>query len=56
MSTADVARAIGRTVSTVNRMVSRGEITPAAKAPGLRGSYLFDPAEVERLAAERKSA
>lgn len=35
--------------STLSRWVAAGRIVPATKLPGLRGAYLFDPAEVERV-------
>lgn len=38
--------------STLSRWVALGRITPAAKLPGLRGPFLFDRAEVERVKAE----
>lgn len=49
LPTAEVARALGVEVSTVHRMVTRGDLTPAFKAPGLRGAYLFSPADVAAL-------
>lgn len=41
--------------STLSRWVLTGRITPAQKLPGLRGAFLFDPAEVERVRAELDS-
>ena len=38
--------------STLSRWVAAGKITPAVKAPGLRGAFLFDPAEVRRLSEQ----
>lgn len=35
--------------STLSRWVAAGRITPLIKGPGLRGAFLFDPAEVERV-------
>lgn len=35
--------------STLSRWVRDGQIVPAVKLPGLRGPFLFDPAEVERV-------
>lgn len=49
LPTAEVARALEVDVRTVHRMVSRGKLTPAIKAPGLRGAYLFSPADVSAL-------
>ena len=53
LSTAEAAERVGVSVRTLNRMADDGRITPAAKAPGLRGGYLYEPAEVERVAAEQ---
>lgn len=39
--------------STVTRLVQAGKLAPAQKLPGLRGAYLFNRSDVERLAAER---
>lgn len=49
--TADVAARFGVDVRTIHRLVAAGRLVPATKAPGLRGAYLFTPAEVERCAA-----
>jgi predicted site-specific integrase-resolvase len=38
--------------STLSRWVLTGRITPVQKLPGLRGAFLFEPAEVERVRAE----
>ena len=35
-------------------MADDGRLNPAVKIPGLRGAYLFERADVERLAAERR--
>ena len=50
---AEVCERLGIDRSTLSRWVAAGRITPAMKLPGIRGPYLFDPAEVERAAAER---
>ena len=42
--------------SSVARLVAQGELTPAAKAPGLRGAFLFRRSDVEALAAKRAAA
>ena len=46
LPTADVAKLLGVSATTVTRMVKRGDLTPAAKTPGLRGAYLFDPGHI----------
>ena len=38
--------------STISRWVSLNRLTPVAKAPGKRGAFFFDRADVERLATE----
>jgi hypothetical protein len=51
LTTAQVAEIIGRSPRHVSRLVQRGELTPAAEAPGgARGrayAYLFDARDVE---------
>lgn len=44
--TAEVARIYGCDVRTVHRMVARGVLTPAIKAPGKRGALLFRRSDV----------
>lgn len=51
LPTAEVATRLAVDVRTVHRMVARGALTPALKAPGLRGAYLFSPADVSALEA-----
>lgn len=50
--TAEVARIYGCDVRTVHRLVKRGRLTPALKAPGLRGALLFRRSDVLALAVE----
>lgn len=38
--------------STLSRWVALNRITPAFKLPGLRGAFMFEPAEVERVRSE----
>lgn len=56
IGTAQVADRLGCDTSTVHRLVLLGQIKPTAKAPGLRGAYLFDPDEVARVQRERAAA
>ena len=42
---------IGR--SYLAKLARRGVLPVARKLPGIRGDYLFDPADVELLAQER---
>ena len=39
--------------SAVTRLVASGKLTPAYKAPGKRGAYAFESAEVDRYLSER---
>ena len=54
--TAEVARLLGVNVKTVTRWAADGTLPSAYKLPGLRGPYLFDPAEVARFKASRRTA
>lgn len=54
LPTAEVARLLGRDVSTINRMVTAGDLTPAVKGPGVRGAYLFHRADVDALRIQRQ--
>ena len=49
ITTAEAALLLGVTVSTVNRMAARGELTPVVKGAGLRGARHYDRADVEKL-------
>lgn len=53
--TSEVAALLSIHVATVVRKAQAGEIPFAVKLPGETGAYLFDRAEVERLARERAS-
>ena len=54
LPTSEVARIYGCDVRTVHRMVAKGLLVPAIKAPGLRGALMFRRSDV--LAAARVSA
>lgn len=56
MTTRDVADTLGISTATVHRLVERGDLTPAAKAPGKRGAYLFAADEVERYRLSRSES
>lgn len=53
LATSAAAAAIGITRQGVIDMMKRGEITPEMKLPVVNGTYLFAPAEVERVVALR---
>ncbi|AOT24875.1 excise [Mycobacterium phage Nazo] len=42
--------------STLLRWVAAEKVTPTRKLPGSTGAFLFDGAEIEALAAARKTA
>jgi excisionase family DNA binding protein len=52
VTTAQAAERLKCDVSTIIRMAKDGRLTPSLKFGGLRGPYLFEAAEVERVAAE----
>lgn len=54
MTTAEVADRLDVDVRTVARWANSGRLTPAVQFPGLRGPRLFDPADVDALAADLK--
>lgn len=53
MTTAQAASRLRTSRCTVVRMAHAGLLEPLEKLPGLRGAFLFRPADVEALAAER---
>jgi len=52
ITTAQAAERLRCDVSTINRMARDGRLAPALKFPGERGPYMFERADVERLAVE----
>jgi uncharacterized phosphosugar-binding protein len=56
MPTSEVAIALRVHVRTVHKMVGDGRLAPVAKGPGLRGAYLFNPGDVDRLKQELAAA
>jgi predicted site-specific integrase-resolvase len=51
VGSAEACEAIGVDRSTLIRWVRSGKATAVQRLPGQTGVYLFEPAEVERLAA-----
>lgn len=47
LTTSDVADRLGVSISTVLCMVDAGTLTPALKAPGKRGAYMFDRTAID---------
>ncbi len=52
----EVARIYGCHVRTVHRLVAKGDLTPAIKAPGAKGAYLFRRGDVLALARSQRAA
>ncbi|NQD40570.1 helix-turn-helix domain-containing protein [Glutamicibacter halophytocola] len=50
VATADAAKRLDLSTRQIARMVADGRLTPAFKAPGIRGAYIFDVEEIERVA------
>jgi excisionase family DNA binding protein len=55
INTAEAARMLGVSRSTLTRWVSAGKIEAHMVVPGYRGPLLFDPAEILRY-LERRAA
>lgn len=56
LTSAQVCERLNIDRSTLSRWVAAHRITAATKLPGLRGAFLFRPAEVERVKAEVERA
>lgn len=52
-STKEAAEALGVTRTHITRLVKAGQLTPAVKAPGLRGAFMFTKEEVEQARVMR---
>ena len=53
VTTTEAAAELGVAVKTITRMVEDGRLTPQQKLPGIRGTYLFERAEIDRAKDER---
>ena len=53
LRSAEVCARLNIDRSTLTRWVASGKISPAYKLEGLRGAYLFAPADVDRIASTR---
>jgi hypothetical protein len=53
LGSVDVCAALGIDRSTLSRWVAAGTAIPAHKLPGRTGSFLFTPAELDRLKASK---
>jgi hypothetical protein len=56
ISTAETARRLEVSTSTVHNLVGSGDLTPIAKIDGIRGAMFFRPADVAKLARSRAKA
>lgn len=54
MSTREAAESLGVSPGHVTRLVNAGTLSPVAKAPGLRGAFLFSHEEVEQVKVMRQ--
>lgn len=54
MTTREAAVELDVSKSQVTRLVTAGHLAAAVKAPGKRGAYLFDPAEIEHYRVMRE--
>ena len=52
ISTAEAARRLGITVSTLNRRATSGSIPVAVQVPGETGARLYDAAVIDQLATD----
>lgn len=52
LTSAEVCDLLDIDRSTLSRWVALGRISAAVKLPGLRGAFMFDPEEVDRVKAE----
>jgi len=52
MTSGQVSQVLKVHQSTLSRWVRDGRIQPSQKLPGLRGAFLFDVSEVERVRRE----
>lgn len=53
LTTAQVAEILNYTIPWVNKLAATGRLPVAQKLPGRTGAYLFNRAEIERVASER---
>lgn len=56
MTSAEAAERLGIARTTLHRRVHRGEICALHKLPGRTAPFLFDRAEIERLAEQEAAA
>ena len=56
ITTREASVILDKSVRATIRLVETGKLTPIRKLPGIRGAFIFDRADVERLAAERSVA
>lgn len=49
LGASEVARLLGKNLSTISRWAKSGRLEPVVVVPGYNGDLLFDPASVEAL-------
>lgn len=52
--TSEAAARLGVQAQTIAKLVKRGALTPVQRWPGARGRMWFDPADIDRIADERR--
>lgn len=55
ITTREASEILGKSIRATIRLVEAGKLTPAQKLPGIRGAYLFNAGDVQRLKAELES-
>jgi len=53
VTTTEAAEALGVSAKTITRMAEDGRLTPQQRLPGVRGTYLFERAVIDRAVAGR---
>jgi DNA-binding transcriptional MerR regulator len=56
LTSREAAERLGVSISTLHLLSQLGEITPAMKAPGLRGAKWFSPDDIDALKSKRAGA
>ena len=54
LSTAQVAKMLGKSTRTIHRMADSGELPYVEKLEGLTGAYVFDPSVIELIARQQR--
>jgi hypothetical protein len=52
IGTREASERLGESIRQTIRRVESGKLEPVAKMPGLRGAYVFNAADIDRLVNE----